>query len=138
MKDSGCGKTSSNLESLVVSKEGKELGRESWWEETLMEGKEKKDKQVAFTWEQVMEAGMIETGDMRGKFGGDVVLVGEKEMGIGGGEERGRPLKAFSSGNCTWRSEAPNVVMSGPRLCLASALVVTARSMVGYPVRKTD
>jgi hypothetical protein len=45
-----------------VSKEGKELGRESWWEETLMEGKEKKDKQVAFTWEEVMEAGMIETG----------------------------------------------------------------------------
>ena len=75
---------------------------------------------------------------MRGKFGGDVVLVGEKEMGIGRGEERGRPLKAFNSGNCTWRSEAPNVVMSGPRLCLASALVVTARSMVGNPVRKTD
>lgn len=62
MKDSGCGKAGSNLESLVVSKEGKELGRESWWEETLMEGKEKKDKQVAFTWEEVMEAGMIETG----------------------------------------------------------------------------
>ena len=75
---------------------------------------------------------------MRGRFDGDVVLVGEKEMGIGGGEERGRPLKAFNSGNCTWRVEAPNVVMSGPRLCLASALVVTARSMVGYPVRKTD
>ena len=27
-----------------------------------MEGKEKKDKKVAFTWEEVMEAGMFETG----------------------------------------------------------------------------
>jgi hypothetical protein len=27
-----------------------------------MEGKEKKNKQVAFTWEEVLEAGMIETG----------------------------------------------------------------------------
>jgi hypothetical protein len=73
-----------------------------------MEGHEKKDKQVAFTCEEVMEAGVIETGgkewgDLRGKFDGDVVLVEEKESGRGGGEERGKPLKAFNSGDCTSR-----------------------------------
>ena len=63
---------------------------------------------------------------------------GGKGNGNRGRRRKREAVKGINSGNCTWRSEAPNVVMSWPRLCLASALVVTARSMVGYPVRKTD